>query len=155
YTSLGVMSLRSLYLSSAEALIKAGENDRVEAALDKCQEVLKVSQYPLDNSILGWNTNSLFPIMMIEDYYTIGKPEKAKALAMELYSELKQSVAFYLDFYSVVKDDFEYCCNLVYYMTGTMEKSGDKQTADEIESDFSAYLSLISGSESGADTNKG
>ena len=140
YTFLGVMSLRNMFVLSADAFLKEGEKDRAEAVLDKCQEALKVSQYPYDNSINGWGTNALFPVRMMEDYYIVGKPEKARAIAAELYNELIQSVAFYLDFYSVSKDDFEYACNLVYYMTGKMTKAGDKKLADEIEKNFAKYL---------------
>ena len=142
YTFLGVMSLRNMFVSAANAFIAAGENDRAEQMLDKCQQVLKPKEYPYDNSILGWGSNALFPIEMVKDYYALGKPEKAKALATELTNELTESIRFYLDFYPMCKSDFEYNCNLIYYMTNdVIRKAGDKDFADEIEKTLAAFLS--------------
>ena len=113
--------------------------------LDKCQQVLKPKKYPYDNSILGWGSNALFPIEMVKDYYALGKPEKAKALATELTNELTESIRFYLDFYPMCKSDFEYNCNLIYYMTNdVIRKAGDKDFADEIEKTLAAFLSAQS-----------
>ena len=145
YTFLGVMSLRNMFVSAANAFIAAGENDRAEQMLDKCQQVLKPKEYPYDNSILGWGSNALFPIEMVKDYYALGKPEKAKALASELTNELTESIRFYLDFYPMCKSDFEYNCNLIYYMTNdVIRKAGDKDFADEIEKTLAAFLSAQS-----------
>ncbi len=145
YTFLGVMSLRNMFVSAANAFIAAGENDRAEEMLDKCQQVLKPKEYPYDNSILGWGSNSLFPLEMIKDYYTLGKPEKARALARELTGELVESIRFYLDFYPMCKSDFEYNCNLINYMTNdVIRRAGDKELADEIEKSLAAFLSAQS-----------
>ncbi len=143
YTFLGVMSLRNMFVSAANAFIAAGENGRAEEMLDKCRQVLKPKEYPYDNSILGWGSNALFPIEMVKDYYTLGKPEKAKALARELTDELTESIRFYLDFYPMCKSDFEYNCNLIYYMANdVIRRAGDKEFADEIEKTLASFLSV-------------
>ena len=144
YTFLGVMSLRNMYVSSAASFIKAGEYDRAIRMLDDCQKAMKPSQYPYDNSEYGWASNALFPIEMIKYYDILGQKDKARALSNELVGELKQSIKFYLDFYPGTKDDFEYCCNLVYYLTDEMGKAGDKEFADKVEKDFAAFLSANS-----------
>ena len=141
YTFLGVMSLRNMFVSAANAFIAAGEYDRAEEMLDKCQSVLKPKEYPYDNSILGWASNALFPIEMIKDYYTLGKPDKAKALATELTGELMESIRFFLDFYPMCKNEFEYNCNLIYFMTNEISKAGDKDFADQIEKQLGGFLS--------------
>ena len=135
------MSIRNLFVSSANAFIDAGENDRAEEMLDKCREVMKPEQFPYDNSILGWSSNAFFPIEMVKDYYTLGKPEKAKELAEELTSELHQSIGFYVDFLPECKSDFEYCCQLVYYLSSEVEKAGDPEFAEKIEKDLADFLS--------------
>ena len=144
YTFLGVMSLRNMFVSAANAFIAAGEPGRAEEMLDKCQQVLKPKKYPYDNSILGWGSNALFPIEMVKDYYALGRQDKARALARELSSELMESVRFYLDFYPMCKNEFEYNCNLVYYMTNDIRKAGDKDFADEIEKTLAGFLSVQS-----------
>ncbi|MBR4755623.1 MAG: DUF2723 domain-containing protein, partial [Bacteroidales bacterium] len=141
YTYMGVMSLRNLFATCANAFLRAGEKDRAEEMLDKCQEVMKPSRFPLDNSLLGWGSNALFPVEMIKDYYVLGKPDKAKALAEELLGELKQGVVFYLDFYPDYKDEFEYGCNLIYYLSNEIKKAGDAEYAEQIRSELSSFLS--------------
>ncbi|MGN1214936.1 MAG: DUF2723 domain-containing protein [Candidatus Cryptobacteroides sp.] len=140
YTFLGVMSIRNLFVSSAAAFLKAGEYDRVEAVLDKCREVMDPASYPYENSVYGWSSNALFPIEMVKDYYAIGKPEKAQSLAEELYCQIEQTILFYLDFYPEMKDEFEYGCNLVYYLSNEISKSGDGEYANEMAKKFSAFL---------------
>ena len=140
YTFLGVMSIRNLFVSSAAAFLKAGEYDRVEAVLDKCQEVMDPELYPYENSIYGWSSNALFPIEMIKDYYAIDRKEKAHRLAETLYGQIEQVVLFYLDFYPTMKDEFEYACNLVYFMTNEISKAGDESFAVELSKKFSSFL---------------
>lgn len=146
YTHLGVMSLRNLFVTAAAAFMKEGENARALEMLDKCREVLKPSSYPYDNSVLGWGSNAQFPIEMISDYYKLGSPDKAKALADELYGELSRSIRFYYDFYETNKRDFEYNCSLVYYLSDEIKKAGDKEFADGLENRLATLLSTLAGS---------
>lgn len=141
YTFLGVQSLRNMFISCANAFIKEGENDRAEQMLDKCREVLKPELWPYDNSVLGWNSNALYPIEMVKDYYIVGNSEKARGVALKLKEELLQNINFYLDFYPLCKSEFEYDCNLVYYLSNEVAKAGDKDFADELEKSFAAFLS--------------
>ena len=140
YTFLGVMSIRSLFVSCAHAFLKAGEPGRAGEMLDRCQEVMKPDRFPLDNSILGWGANALYPIEMVKDYYKIGESEKARALALQVQDAVKESIKLYLDFYPDYKDEFEYCCQLIYYMSNEVTKCGDKEFADSIEADLAAFL---------------
>ena len=140
YTFLGVMSIRSLFVSCAHAFLKAGEAGRAGEMLDKCQEVMKPDRFPLDNSILGWGANALYPIEMVKDYYKIGESEKARALVLQVQDAVKESIKLYLDFYPDYKDEFEYCCQLIYYMSNEVTKCGDKEFADSIEADLAAFL---------------
>ncbi|MBQ6254813.1 MAG: DUF2723 domain-containing protein [Bacteroidales bacterium] len=140
YTFMGVMSLRNLFVSSASAFLKAGEYERAEETLDKCREVMRPDRYPLDNSLLGWASNALYPIEMVRYYYALEKPEKAREVALELDGQLKESIALYLDFYPEYKDDLEYNCQLIYYMTSEIKKLGDESFAEELESDIADFL---------------
>ena len=141
YTFLGVMSLRNLFQSCANAFLKAGETDRAEEMLDKCSEVMKPERYPYDNSILGWASNALYPVEMIKSYYALGKPEKARPVVQELVREVMESTGLFLDFYPDYKDEFEYNCQLIYYLASEIKKCGDKELGDKIESDLAEFLS--------------
>ena len=145
YTNLGVMSIRNMFTTAANAFIKAGENGRAEEALDMCQAALDPSSYPFDNTIYGWPSNTLMPIEMVEDYYTIGKNEKARKLADAVSGQVMQSVRFYLSMYDVAKDDFEYSCNMIFYLSNTMKKSGDEEYAAKIEKRLNDLLSQLTG----------
>ena len=145
YTNLGVMSIRNMFTTAANAFIKAGENGRAEEALDMCQAALDPSSYPFDNTIYGWPSNTLIPIEMVEDYYTIGKNEKARKLADAVSGQVMQSVRFYLSMYDVAKDDFEYSCNMIFYLSNTMKKSGDEEYAAKIEKRLNDLLSQLTG----------
>ncbi len=140
YTFMGVMSIRNLFVSSANTFIKEGQNDRAEALLDKCREVMKPERYPYDNSVLGWSSNALFPIDMIRDYYTLGKQDKAREVADELVSQVKESIALYLDFYPDYKDEFDYQCQLVYYLASEITKQGDTEYAKSLEEGMASFL---------------
>ncbi|MBQ6286669.1 MAG: DUF2723 domain-containing protein [Bacteroidales bacterium] len=140
YTFLGVMSLRNMFATCANAFIDAGENSRAEEMLDKCQQVLRPDKYPYDNSLLGWGSNALYPIEMVKGYYRIGKPDKARALADELLKEFQESILFYMDFYPDYKDEFEYSCNLVYYLANEVGKVGDKELSDSIRKGLATFL---------------
>ena len=142
YTFLGVMSLRNMFATSANAFIDAGEFDRAEEVLDKCQEVLKPERWPYDNSILGWSSNALYPIEMVKDYYVLGKPEKAKALANELVDEILESTGFYITYYAICKSDFEGNCKLLTYLSSEVSRAGDEEFAKEIDSKVSDFLSV-------------
>ena len=146
YTNLGVMSLRNLFVSAANAFIDAGQNSRAVEMLDLCQEVLNPVRYPYENSVLGWSSNALFPITMVTDYLLLGERDKAHALADTFTDEVFQSIRFYLDFYPRTRDNFETCCNLVYYMANDIRKAGDPEYADALEQRISSYLSELSGS---------
>ena len=140
YTFMGVMSIRNLLVSSADAFMEAGEKDRAEKVLDMCRQIMRPDRYPYDNTLFGWSSNALFPIEMARCYYGLGKPEKAREVIGEIDKELKESIALFLDFYPDYKDEFEYNCQLIYYMASEVSKCGDKEFAKELESDLAAFL---------------
>ena len=148
YTHLGVMSLRNMFVSAANAFQAAGENDRALEMLDKCQEVLSPDRYPYDNSILGWGSNAVFPVEMVTLYYSLGQPDKAKALATELKSEVLQSLRFYFDFYETNKSDFEYGYSLLFYLKDAISRAGDKAFADRLDAELSDFMAKLAGKKS-------
>jgi len=78
---------------------------------------------------------------MVKDYYLVGKPEQARALALQVQDSIKESISLYLDFYPEYKEEFEYCCQLVYYMSNEIKKCGDNEFSEAIEADLADFLS--------------
>ena len=144
YTHLGVMSLRSLFLSCANAFIKAGEDDRALEMLDKCQQVLR--NYPLEAVPLGFSGNDYMVIETIEDYYKLGQNDKARALGAGLGAQLLVSSQFYLEFYSWARDDFELVGNYVYLLSDVLKEGGDKEMAKTIEDTFAELIEAATAS---------
>ena len=127
YTHLGVMSVRSLFVTCADAFMKAGENDRALEMVDKCCEVMQ--HYPLETVPLGFSGNDYMVVTLIEDYYRLGQPDKARQLATQMGSELLQSAKFYIEFYDWARDEFELVGQYIYFLADVMKQAGDTELA--------------------------
>ena len=138
YTNLGVMSLRSLFLTCAKAFMEEGRKDRAVEMLDRCMEV--TANLPLETVPLGFSGNDYMVIGIIETYFAAGEKEKAVELASRLASDLLVSTAFFLDFYDYAKDDFEMCANYVYYLSDALENGGEKELADKLTAGLTAMI---------------
>ena len=141
YTFLGVMSIRGLFSTCAKAFIKAGETLRAMEMLDKCAEVMR--RFPLCAIPIGFSGNDYMVIQMIDQYYQLGAPEKARALAQAFSEEIKPVLRFYLEFYEYARDDFELAVNYFYFLTDTLEKGGDKAMADALSTELSEIVHSV------------
>ena len=140
YTHMGVMSLRGLFVTAANAFIKAGENDRAMEMLDKCRDITR--DFPLEGVPLGFSGNDYMVISMVEDYYKLGAADKAVELGTAMAQELLVSANFYNKFYAYAKEDFELIGNYIYFLAEVMEKGGDKALAKELKDSFMAMLGV-------------
>ena len=140
YTHMGVMSLRGLFVTAANAFIKAGENDRAMEMLDKCRDITR--DFPLEGVPLGFSGNDYMVISMVEDYYKLGAADKAVELGTVMAQELLVSANFYNKFYTYAKEDFELIGNYIYFLAEVMEKGGDKALAKELKDNFMAMLGV-------------
>ena len=105
-----------------------------------CRKIMRPDRYPYDNSLLGWSSNALFPIEMMKYYYILGKNDKAKEVAIELEEQAKESIALFLDFYPDYKNEFEYNCQLIYYMASEAKRQGDDEFSKYLEDDIASFL---------------
>ena len=140
YTHMGVMSLRGLFVTAANAFIKAGENDRAMEMLDKCRDITR--DFPLEGVPVGFSGNDYMVISMVEDYYKLGAADKAVELGTAMAQELLVSANFYNKFYAYAKEDFELIGNYIYFLAEVMEKGGDKALAKELKDNFMAMLGV-------------
>lgn len=140
YTHMGVMSLRGLFVTAANAFIKAGESDRAMEMLDKCRDITR--DFPLEGVPLGFSGNDYMVISMVEDYYKLGAADKAVELGAAMAQELLVSANFYNKFYTYAKEDFELIGNYIYFLAEVMEKGGDKALAKELKDNFMAMLGV-------------
>ena len=145
YTHLGVMSLRGLFVNTARAFMKAGEKDRALEMMDKCQQVVKRESYPLETIPVGFSGNDYMVCEMVELYYKLGQPEKARDLAVAFFNELLVSARFYLEFYDYAQSEFELCGQYVYYLQDIVKTMGDDDLAERIGQHFEALLGYVTG----------
>ena len=138
-TFCGVLSQRRLFYNVAEELYEAGENAKAEEILDKCQECVPESNYPLDLSYLRTG-NELAVVQMVDLYYRLGATDKATALAEKFADGLLSSVGFYMEFYDFAKPNFEESCQYLYYLTDIMRAGGETAAADAIEDRLDAMV---------------
>jgi hypothetical protein len=143
YTFLGVLSQRAVFANVADALIKAGENEKALEILDLCQENVPEANFPLETISIGFTTNDYMVVSMIEDYYKLGADDKGREMALRFANELLRTSAFYLDFYDYAKDDFETCTQYLGHLLQTLDECEDKETADQVEEAFKALLDSV------------
>ena len=130
YTTLGVVSVRSLFLSCADVFMKTGHADWALEMLDK--SLYATRSYSLDGIPLGFTGNNYMVVGHIGNYYTLGQRQKAEDLAMELGEKLIQDVVFYRDFYDLYKEDFETATTYIYYLVDIMKTGGSAVKALEL-----------------------
>ncbi|MGN0188891.1 MAG: tetratricopeptide repeat protein, partial [Candidatus Cryptobacteroides sp.] len=140
YTFCGVMSQRGVFVNCAKEMVKAGMDDKAEELLDKCQECVPESSFPLDMSYLGFiNEHNVFE--MIATYYAVGASEKALDLAERFAAELMGSARFYFSFYDYAQSNFEETCRYIFYLADVLEQNGHKEQADRIQEELESLVS--------------
>ncbi len=140
YTHMGVLSLRGMFVTAANAFIRAGETDRAMEMLDKCRSVTR--DFPLEGVPVGFSGNDYMVISMVEDYYKLGAADKARELGEEMAEQLLISANFYSRFYAYAKEDFELIGNYIYFLAEVMEKGGDKDMSKQLKDGFMAMLGV-------------
>ncbi len=144
YTFCGVMSQRGIFLNAAKEQLKAGRPERAVEILDKGQECVPESVYPLDMSYLGF-ANEQNVLKTVDCYFDAGAPEKALDLAARYADEAMKTAQFYLEFYSFAKSDFEDEWRYIMYLADTLEENGYEDQAQQLEDDLTALVKLFSG----------
>ncbi|MBR3653565.1 MAG: hypothetical protein IKN60_06380, partial [Bacteroidales bacterium] len=142
YTHLGVMSVRGMFVTCAEAFMKAGENERALEMIDKAAEVMQ--HYPLETVPLGFSGNDYMVTLMIEDYYKLGQADKARLLATQLGSGLLQSAKFYIEFYDWAREEFEVVGQYIYFLSDVMKQAGDADLAKQLTDGLVALVDAAS-----------
>jgi hypothetical protein len=83
-------------------------------------------------------------ISMIEDYYLLGQPDKARALATQLGSELLKSAKFYIEFYDWAREEFEIVGQYIYFLADVMKSGGDTDLSKQLTDGLVALVDKAS-----------
>ena len=133
--------IRCIGSTTFEEYTKIFEKDRALAMLAKSEDIMW--RFPLSGIPLGFSGNDYMVVKMIDQYYRLGCPEKAKALSSQFAEEVLGAAGFYLDFYDVAKSDFELCGNYIYYLSDTMKEHGDAEAAAQILERFKEIVKPV------------
>ena len=142
YTFMGVLSQRQMYLSIANALIDIQEDDKALEILDLCQENVPEENYPLESIPVGFSGNDYMVVQMVENYYFLGAPEKARELGTKMGEQLLKTAAFYLEFYDYSTSNFETASRLIVYLADVFKQNGDTKLANDLNKSLDALISV-------------
>ena len=144
YTFLGVLGQRQLFLTVANALIDAGENEKAVEILDMLPENFPESQFPLESIPLGFVGNDYMVAQIIENYYYLGENEKGAALAARMCDLLLETASFYIDWGSLGASEFESAGRVILYIEDVCKQYGDTQLSQSIADRFDDILHAAS-----------
>ncbi len=145
YTFLGVSPQREVFANLARKCLEAGDTTRAVTVLDKAVECVPSETYPLETVCIGFASNDLRVMDLIDLYYHAGQKEKARSLADRFEAELLQSSQFFLDFYDYAHQDFEYAYQMVQYMTDIYDDAGETERSEALISKMEAMLKDVVG----------
>ena len=146
YTFLGVLSQRQLFVTVANALIDAGENEKALEMQDMCQECFPEENFPLESISLGFSGNDYMVAQLIENYYHLGAKEKAGDLALRFGAALLDTAAFYLDWGSLGSAEFETASRLILYLADVCKEYGDASLGSALMDQLEELLHSAAGS---------
>jgi len=138
YTFSAVVPIRDIYCTTANALLDKGEKAKAEALLDKCIESMPAKNFPYNMAMLrSLNEWSLMGI--VEDYFRLGKPEKALAVGNQLARETLQMLLYYSSPIGPEDDDIlnkrisDDCATTYYYLVRLYRTFGYNEEAQALE----------------------
>jgi hypothetical protein len=140
YTFLGVMGQRQLYLTVANALIDAGEDEKAIEMMDLCEENFPESNFPLESISIGFSGNDWMVAQMIENYYYLGAQDKAHDMAVRMTDALMEAASFYIKWGGLGANEFETAGRVYLYIADVCKQYGDKDLSDTLNASFDALL---------------
>jgi MFS family permease len=139
-THLGVLCQRGIFLQAANACIMEGKKEPALELLDKCQECIPSSTYPLESLCLGFTANDYMVIELVDSYLLLGEVEKGITLAAELADQLLTTTRFYKQYYPYEKTNLESATNYVYFLISTLKDNGQTLFAAKVEDNLKQIL---------------
>ncbi len=143
FTFSAVVPVRDIFATTATALIDRGENEKAEEVLDKCIASLPACNFPYNTAMFrGMNEWSV--LTMVEDYFRIGKPEKAVAVGDRLGEETLKTILYYTTPIGPGEDDVlskklaDDSATLYLYLVRLYRNFDQKEAAERLEENLKA-----------------
>jgi len=145
YTFLGVLSQRQLFLTVANALIDAQEDQKAMEIMDMCMENFPEESFPLETICLGFSSNDYMVAQMIENYFYLGASDKARDLAARFGDQLMDTAAFFLSWGSLGSSEFETSTRVLLYVADVCRQYGEKDLYEAMTGNIEALLHAATG----------
>ena len=143
-----VIAVRKIFSETAKALIKTGENAKAIEVLDKMQEVMIPSQFPLNGSVLK-SLNEYAVMECIDLYLAAGAKEKGLALAKAFNEETFKSIELFATQYKgryMSKSDIENNLAYIYFVVDVLKNRGAEKEGAELEKKAEDLINKLQGS---------
>ncbi|MFA6770414.1 MAG: hypothetical protein WCR71_04505, partial [Bacteroidales bacterium] len=130
-----VISVRNIHTQTAKALVQAGERAKAIEVLDRMQEVMVPSQYPLNASLLP-SLNEYSVMESIDLYFLAGEKDKGMALASAFTEETLKSINLFAIHYRgkyLSKSDIESNLSFLFYIADIYKNRGYQSESEELE----------------------
>ena len=138
FTFSAVVPLRDMFSITASALIDKGEYAKAERVLDKCIECMPAKNFPYNVSMFR-SLNEWSVLSIVEEYFRIGRPEKALEVGNQLAKETVQSMLYYSTPVGPGDDDIidkklaDDAATLYFYLVRTYNNFGRTEEAKQLE----------------------
>ena len=138
FTFSAVVPLRDMFVTTATALLEKGEIEKAERVLDKAIEVMPTKNFPYNVSMFH-SLNEWSLLGIVEDYFRIGRPDKALAVGNQLGKETVKMMLFFSTPTGPGEEDVldkrgaDDAATLYYYLTRTYNNFGCQDEAKQLE----------------------
>jgi len=143
-----VIAVRNIFSQTAKALVNNGENSKAIEVLDKMQEVMIPSQFPLNSSVLK-SLNEFAVMQCIDTYMAAGSKEKGLALAKSFLDETFKSIDLFATPYKgrfMSKSDIENNLAYIYFLVDVFKNRGAEKEGAELEKRVEELINTLQGS---------
>ncbi|HBG24281.1 MAG TPA: hypothetical protein DDX10_04340, partial [Rikenellaceae bacterium] len=143
-----VLAVRNIHSQTAKALLEQGETKKAVEVLDKMQEVMIPSQFPLNGSLLN-SLNEYSVMESINTYLLAGEKEKGLALADAFIEETLKSIDLFSTKYRgrfLSMRDIENNLSYLFYIADIYKNRGMEDRAKELEKSVEDMINRLQGS---------
>ncbi len=129
--------IKQNYIRLAQALVKEGKTDSVEAVLDRGIHFFPNDKFPFDFYMIPWADN----------YYKVGATEKGNDLINVLYERYVEDLSYYtsLDdrFATYYSDDIQEALAVLQRLSQLAREHGQNELADEIDESLYDNINMM------------
>ena len=130
-----MISVRNIHTQTAKALVLEGDSKKAVEVLDRMQEVMIPSQFPLNASLLA-SLNEFAVMESIELYLRAGEKEKALDLGNRFIDETLKSIDMFAMPYRgmyLSKSDIESNLSYLFYVADIYKSLGLNEEGDALD----------------------